>query len=71
MLSALHILWISLKGLLIFVVVIATMIGTTGLLFGWDTKASEAVPGIIGGGILMFATVFVALMVLLPTGARP
>jgi hypothetical protein len=61
----LHLLWISLKGLLVFASIFAAGAGSVVLLFGSDTRHSEALPGIMGGGILMMIVVFGGLYVFL------
>lgn len=53
-----HLFWVSTKGLFILAVVTSAMIGGMWLAFGLDPKTSEAIPGIIGGGLLLFVLVF-------------
>lgn len=62
--ALLHLIWISLKGLVIFAVVLPTMVGTTMLMFGKHPNA-DAIPGIMGGGILLFVLMFGGLYVVL------
>ncbi|ACB27691.1 hypothetical protein [Methylobacterium radiotolerans] len=54
----LHLIWISLKGLVIFVAIFGAGAGATVLMFGTKAPNGDALAGLAGGGVLLFVLVF-------------